>query len=74
MKLELERNIDRKDAVELWVVDMANYQSVKAFCTRAGNLDRLDAAILNAGLATGQFELAEGMESTITVWPSRIQF
>ncbi|OAA64508.1 short chain dehydrogenase reductase [Niveomyces insectorum RCEF 264] len=50
------------------VVELGSFASVAAFCARAAReLDRLDAVVENAGLATGDFALREGYESTITV-------
>lgn len=40
---------------------------MKAFCKRVGGLERVDAIVENAGVATPVFELAEGMEMTVTV-------
>ena len=53
--------------LEVWQVDLSNYQSVKEFADRVKTLDRLDALIQNAGILTTKFSLAESQESTITV-------
>ena len=54
--------------VEVWPVDMADYSSVLAFGHRAcRTLTRLDAVVLNAGVELTEFELAEGIESTLTI-------
>jgi NAD(P)-dependent dehydrogenase (short-subunit alcohol dehydrogenase family) len=53
--------------VEVWHVDFASFDSVKAFCRSAQSLKRIDILIANAGIATPTFELVEGFESTITV-------
>ena len=54
--------------IEVWPLDMARYDSVRAFGQRASQtLSCLDAVILNAGVDLRQFELAEGIESTLTV-------
>ena len=54
--------------VEVWQIDMANYGSVLSFGYRVREmLPRLDAVILNAGVELLQFDLAEGIESTLTV-------
>ncbi|KAG8164066.1 hypothetical protein KVR01_005984 [Diaporthe batatas] len=37
-------------AVEVWPLDLLNYDSVTAFAARAGQLEHLDIAILNAGI------------------------
>jgi retinol dehydrogenase 12 len=46
---------------------MGDFGSVKAFCKRVGELERVDAVVENAGLATPHFELCEGMEKTVAV-------
>jgi NAD(P)-dependent dehydrogenase (short-subunit alcohol dehydrogenase family) len=53
--------------IEVWEVDLGKFDSVKAFCKRAGELERLDVVVENAGIAVPTFELVEGYESTIAV-------
>ena len=54
--------------IEVWRVDMADYDSVLAFGKRANEtLPRLDAVVLNAGVSLTEFGLAEGIEKTLTV-------
>ncbi|EJD48791.1 putative short-chain dehydrogenase [Auricularia subglabra TFB-10046 SS5] len=54
--------------LSVWKLDMASYASVQAFAERASSeLERLDIAMLNAGVAAFSFELYELDESTITV-------
>lgn len=55
--------------VEVWPVDLGNFDSVKEFCRRADRLDRLDVVVENASVAMVAPEgtLAEGYECTITV-------
>lgn len=53
--------------IEVWEVDLTSFDSVKAFCKRAGELERLDVVVENAGIAVPTFELVEGYESTIAV-------
>lgn len=48
-------------------MDLCSYESVKQFCARANNLERLDIVTENAGSATPHYEEFEGMESTITI-------
>ncbi|CAJ2502794.1 Uu.00g101880.m01.CDS01 [Anthostomella pinea] len=53
---------------EVWHLDLASYDSVKAFAQRAAeNLERLDGLIENATTALDRWTAAEGMETTITV-------
>ncbi|KAL1965183.1 hypothetical protein VTN77DRAFT_5937 [Rasamsonia byssochlamydoides] len=54
--------------MEVWELDYARYDSVKAFAARAAaTLDRIDVVVLNAGIATQKFEMFEDNESSITV-------
>jgi retinol dehydrogenase-12 len=66
-KASIEETTKRIGVVEVWHVDFAAFNSVKAFCKRAQSLERMDILIANAGIATPKFELLEGFESTITV-------
>ncbi|KAJ6088629.1 Short-chain dehydrogenase/reductase family protein [Penicillium sp. IBT 16267x] len=66
-KEEIEASTKRPGVCEVWEVDLASYSSVLAFGDRISQLPRLDAAILNAAIATGSFQLAENYERTITV-------
>lgn len=55
--------------VEVWAVDLASFESVKAFCRRAEReLDRVDVVVENAGVAIGTYVEADGgFESSIAV-------
>lgn len=54
--------------IEVWQLDLSKYSSVQAFAKKAlTELDRIDALVENAGIATDKFEQAEGHERTITV-------
>ncbi|KAI9751182.1 MAG: hypothetical protein M1835_001252, partial [Candelina submexicana] len=66
-KAEIESSTQRTGLIEVWECDYGRYDSVKAFAARVGTLERVDAVILNAGIATEKFERMEGSESTITV-------
>ena len=58
----------RAGVAEVWELDLASYESVRAFAERATTeLDRLDVVVENAGLYTHKFERAEDNERTITV-------
>lgn len=64
----IEEAAGRKGVVQVWELDYGSYASVQAFCARAdAELDRLDAVVLNAGVATRIYEVAEGDESSLTV-------
>jgi NAD(P)-dependent dehydrogenase (short-subunit alcohol dehydrogenase family) len=65
---DIVRTTKRSDVVEVWKLDLARYTSVKDFADRAQReLPRLDVLALNASMATGIYETAEGLETTITV-------
>ncbi len=50
---------------ELWIVDLANFNSVLAFADKAEReLGRLDILIENASIATWDYEQVEGWEKT----------
>jgi NAD(P)-dependent dehydrogenase (short-subunit alcohol dehydrogenase family) len=67
-KLDIEKTTKCDSSIiEVWSLDLASYDSVKSFADRASKLPRLDAVVENAGIATGEFSLAEGHERTITV-------
>ncbi|TGO32755.1 hypothetical protein BHYA_0291g00110 [Botrytis hyacinthi] len=67
-KLELEQTFAiRGDIVETWQVDLSSYASVIEFCEKAKTLPRLDVMLLNAGIMTKEYRVAEDNESTITV-------
>lgn len=57
-----------QDILHVWRLDMASYTSVRAFATRAeSELDRIDIAICNAGIATAKHTVVEGNEALFTV-------
>lgn len=56
--------------ISVWLLDMASYDSIRAFVARADKeLSRLDIAILNAGMGFKSFNIvsATGQEETIQV-------
>ncbi|KUJ06664.1 short-chain dehydrogenase/reductase-like protein [Mollisia scopiformis] len=63
----IEVTTGRMNVVGVWQVDLSSYESVRQFCERASKLERLDAVVENAGVATPTYEECENMESTITV-------
>jgi retinol dehydrogenase-12 len=65
-KKSIEETTGKKDVVEVWALDLQSFESVKAFAKQAQNLSRLDVLIENAGIATDEWRVAEGNESTIT--------
>ncbi|CAI7663718.1 unnamed protein product [Penicillium glandicola] len=65
---ELLQSTGREEStVEVWLLDMDSYVSVKSFASRAADLPRLDALLANAGLFTNTFIISEEDEKTITV-------
>ena len=55
------------DVVEVWELDAGDEASIDTFVKRAQGLDRLDAAILNAGMMTQTWSTMSNHESTIAV-------
>ncbi|KGO45156.1 Short-chain dehydrogenase/reductase SDR [Penicillium expansum] len=67
-KRELLQSTSREESsVEVWLLDMDSYFSVKSFASRAATLPRLDALLANAGIFTHTFSMSEEDEKTITV-------
>ncbi|KAF2106110.1 hypothetical protein BDV96DRAFT_591457 [Lophiotrema nucula] len=56
-----------KNVIEVWQLDLGNYESIRAFGKRVGGLERLDAVIQNAGINTLEWSTAEDNETTLTV-------
>jgi len=50
-KHDIERSTGRTGVVEVWKLDLQDYDSVKAFAKRAEGLKRLDIVIENAGIS-----------------------
>ena len=65
-KESIESSTERKGVVEVWQLDLGSYESVKDFARRAEKLDRIDALVENAGIATDKFAMLEDNESSIT--------
>ncbi|KAJ3118622.1 hypothetical protein HK098_005895 [Nowakowskiella sp. JEL0407] len=56
------------DVIQVWEIDMANYNSVKKFAARVeSELDRVDIFIANAGVTHLKYQTAEDNEAIITV-------
>ncbi|KAL7908205.1 hypothetical protein GGI35DRAFT_469946 [Trichoderma velutinum] len=55
--------------LSVWIVDMESYDSVRDFASRCESLNRIDIAILNAGLIKTQYTIvqATGYEVTLQV-------
>jgi retinol dehydrogenase-12 len=53
------------EAVEVWELDLASFENVKAFGKRCSELERLDSVVLNAGIANRRWEVTkDGHEQT----------
>ncbi|KAF2172758.1 hypothetical protein M409DRAFT_16723 [Zasmidium cellare ATCC 36951] len=57
----------KSSIIEVWQLDMADSKSVQAFAERARGLERLDAAILNAGVQSMKWSTAGSYESHIAI-------
>ena len=67
-KKDIEASTGRTNVVKVWHLDMSSYASVLSFADKvAKELDRLDVALLNAGVVRSKWEVFEQDESTITV-------
>jgi retinol dehydrogenase-12 len=66
-KASIEESTGRRGVVEVWILDLSSFESVKDFVRRAQALKRLDVMLENAGIATRIYRKAEDNESTITV-------
>ncbi|RDL40251.1 uncharacterized protein BP5553_00230 [Venustampulla echinocandica] len=67
-KIEITKNYKTAaSALEVWPLDYSNYASCQDFAAKVATLGRVDAVVLNAGIATEEWELFEGHESQVTV-------
>ncbi|THY09684.1 hypothetical protein D6D01_09477 [Aureobasidium pullulans] len=67
-KQYIEKQTGRKDVIEVWELDLNDFDSVRKFAKRANeHLESLDAVIENAGMWPTRFETSEGHEATIKV-------
>ncbi|KAK1242778.1 hypothetical protein MKX08_005590 [Trichoderma sp. CBMAI-0020] len=66
-KSTIEAELDCKDVIEVWDLDLASYDSVKAFAKKTEGLERIDALVLNAGTLMSAWDVKEGNESSITI-------
>jgi NAD(P)-dependent dehydrogenase (short-subunit alcohol dehydrogenase family) len=53
--------------IEVWIVDMASYDSIRSFVKRCETLEKLDFAILNAGLMVPRFIREESTKRELTL-------
>ncbi|KAF2162386.1 hypothetical protein M409DRAFT_58479 [Zasmidium cellare ATCC 36951] len=68
-RTEIEKRTGRKGVVEVWALEMGDYASIKDFVGRVEReVERLDVAVLNAGVAKLGFEAGQyGWEGTLQV-------
>ncbi|KXJ92879.1 short chain dehydrogenase [Microdochium bolleyi] len=66
-KADIESTTGRPGVLDIWSIDLTSFDSVKDFCARAADLDRLDIVVENSGIAPYKPLYAEGYESQITV-------
>ena len=51
-KQDIETSTKRTGVVEVWSLDLQDYDSVRHFVTRAQGLQRIDSIVENAGIGT----------------------
>lgn len=66
-KASIEASLGRKNVIEVWQLEMDNYDSIKAFASRCQSLNRLDVVVENAGVLRNTYEESEGTEISIKV-------
>lgn len=49
-KREIESSTKRSNVIQVWQLDLENYDSVKSFAKKLGTLERLDVLCENAGV------------------------
>jgi NAD(P)-dependent dehydrogenase (short-subunit alcohol dehydrogenase family) len=58
--IQEKTKIDLKPMIEVWPLDLASFESVRAFATKAEDLTSLDAVILNAGMFAAKKKVTSG--------------
>jgi retinol dehydrogenase-12 len=66
-KTDIEATTKRTGVIEVWEIDLSRYASVKSFASKVATLPRVDGVVSNASIATTDWEVFEGHESTITI-------
>ncbi|KAF2863280.1 short-chain dehydrogenase/reductase [Piedraia hortae CBS 480.64] len=56
-----------RSIIDVWPLDLTDYESVKKFADQTRELDRIDIVIENAGIHATKFHEVAGNESNITV-------
>ncbi|KAF2871560.1 hypothetical protein BDV95DRAFT_572280 [Massariosphaeria phaeospora] len=57
----------KQNVIEVWPLDLSDYESIKSFAARVQTLDRLDALCQNAGIMTSNFTFVQDNEGHITI-------
>ena len=65
-KQSIEASTNTSSVVEVWLLDLSSYASVKEFVRHAQTLERIDALVENAGISTQVYRVSEDNEATIT--------
>ena len=63
----IEKETGIRGVAEVWLLDMSQYDSIKAFAKRAEGLPRLDKVVLNAGVNMPERQACGDSEMVMTV-------
>lgn len=67
-KAEIVKQYGHKDRIDVWQLEMDDYDSVRRFADKAAALERLDMAVLNAGVCMNKYRTSRyGWEETLQV-------
>lgn len=66
-KASIKALTKRLNVLEVWQLDMIDYQSILSFVSKCENLERLDVVVANAGVLRNAYEESEGVEVSIKV-------
>ncbi|EED21262.1 short-chain dehydrogenase/reductase family protein, putative [Talaromyces stipitatus ATCC 10500] len=56
-----------KAIITVWFLDMGSYDSIRAFAAQCGTLQRIDIAILNAGLMQSEYVINPSTQHEVTL-------
>ncbi|PON28802.1 hypothetical protein TGAM01_v201910 [Trichoderma gamsii] len=67
-KAQIEKATGRTGVIRVWQLDLASFGSIDAFAKRVESLNRVDVAVLNAGVFPSTFKRSEdGWETNLQV-------
>ncbi|KAF2773025.1 short-chain dehydrogenase/reductase [Teratosphaeria nubilosa] len=66
-KKEIEESTKRSGVVDVWALDLADYDSIRAFAKRASGLKRIDILLENAAVQTFKWSTINGHESQVAI-------